>query len=125
VFSGPISDRLALARILAAPGGERLSIECAQICAVLLTMPDPRVVRADTPIEALYHPIGKREFERDSIAGITKSLNHSHRVNQAIINDRDKMREEFDLKLRNAIVVAIVGWLPGLVAAVLALLKFL
>jgi hypothetical protein len=36
VFHGPIRDRLALTKILLAPGGERLSPETAQWCAQLL-----------------------------------------------------------------------------------------
>lgn len=47
MFQGSIENRLKLTEILLAPGGEKLSPEAAQICAVLL-MPDPRV---ETPTE--------------------------------------------------------------------------
>jgi hypothetical protein len=41
VFHGPLRDRLLLTEILLSPGGERLSRECAKLCAVLLMDRDP------------------------------------------------------------------------------------
>lgn len=48
-FFGSIADRILLTEILLAPRGERLSFECAQICAVL-AMTDPRV-QSPTEVE--------------------------------------------------------------------------
>jgi len=112
VFHGPIRDRIQLTRVLLAPGGEKLSPETVWFCAVLLMEKEP-YYRGDKT--------EKREFPRDSPQGIAKSLNHYHHVNQGLIRDRDQM----NLKLRNAIVLTIFGWLPSIAAFVLALLKFL
>jgi hypothetical protein len=75
----------------------------------------------ESPLDGLYQGGGEREFPRDSPKGITKSLSHCHRVSQAIIRDRDLMQRQFDLKLRNAIILAIIGWVPAIVAFFLAL----
>lgn len=116
MFHGPIANRLALTKVLLEPGGEKLSFETAQFCAELLMEKAP-YYRGDKS-EA-------REFPRDSPQGIVKSLNHGHSVNQGLIRDQAKMRQEYNLKLRNAFVLAVVSWVPAIAAFVLALLKFL
>jgi hypothetical protein len=72
-------------------------------------------------VDQLYQPGGKREFDRDSPQGIAKSLHHSHVANQVLIRDRDTMQREFNLKLRNAVILAILGWVPGIAAFGIAL----
>lgn len=123
MFEGPIADRLALTEILLSPGGEKLSAEAAQIIAVL-AMRDPKLL----PLHALYQEGGQREFPRDpvqgySIEGLSKSVSKCHDVNKAIIRDRDDMRKEFNLKLRNRLILTVVGWLPAVAAFVYALLR--
>jgi hypothetical protein len=46
VFHGPLADRIALTEILLSPGGEKLSREAARVCAVLMSMPDPKAQSA-------------------------------------------------------------------------------
>jgi hypothetical protein len=64
VFEGSTADRIALTEVLLSPGGEKLSVEAAQLIAVLLGhMPD-------TEYEV------EREFPRASPEGIAKSQHH-------------------------------------------------
>jgi hypothetical protein len=99
LFQGSIRERLALTEILLSPGGERLSPESAQICAVLITDVNSSQ-RKDL-----------REFDRNSPAGIAKSVNHC-------------IKMQGDLKLAMLILSVLHGFVMC-VAAVLALLKFL
>lgn len=101
-----------------APGGELLSPDAARIAAVL-AMPDPNVI----PVHSLYRAGGQREFPRDSAAGLAKSVSKCHDVNQGLIRAQDKMQREFNLKLRNALILAVPGWIIGTMAAVLALYR--
>ena len=41
-------------------------------------------------LKECYHPQGTREFDRRSVEGLVKSLNHCHRVNQLLIRDNDR-----------------------------------
>jgi hypothetical protein len=117
VFHGSISDRIALTEILAAPGGEKLSKECAQICAVLL-MEREAYYRGDKT--------EPREFLRNSPEGIVKSLSKCHDVNQRLIRANDELREELDRRLKHIkLVLGTLNAFLATVAAVLALLKFL
>lgn len=117
MFHGPISDRIALTQILLSPGGEKLSRECAQLCAVLLMERD---------LTSCYRKGGVREFDRTSPEGIVKSLSHCHDVNQKIIRGFDELREETDSRLRRIkLVLGILNGFLATVAALLALLKFL
>jgi hypothetical protein len=117
VFEGSISDRIALTEVLLSPGGEKLSAEAAQLIAIL--MQDPKLI----PLNALYRDGGEREFPRDSVEGLSKSVSKCHDVNKAIIRDRDEMRQEFNLKLRNRLILTVVGWLPAIAAFVYTLLR--
>lgn len=77
------------------------------------SVPDPKVESA-VELRKLYKPGGQREFDRQSPAGLAKSVSKCHDVNQGIIRGVDRMREEFNLKLRNAVVVAVLGWVPAI-----------
>jgi hypothetical protein len=116
VFFGSIRDRILITEILSAPGGENLTPEALQIIAVLAMEKRPYYVGDRNEL---------REFPRESPAGIVKSLSHCHHVTQGLIREKDQMQREFDLRLRNRLILAVVGWLPGIAAFVLALLKFL
>lgn len=81
MFHGSLADRIALTEILLSPGGEKLSREAAQICAVLiLAMPDPEI---QTPSEFQFYRQqagvrAQREFDRESLPGLRKSLSKAH-----------------------------------------------
>jgi hypothetical protein len=72
-------------------------------------------------VDQLYQSGGRREFARDSPQGIAKSLHHSHVANQVLIRDRDLMQKAFNLKLRNAVILAVLGWIPAIAAFLIAL----
>ena len=56
-----------------------------------------------------YAPKGEREFDRNSVEGIRKSLGHCHDVNQALIRNQNTLqRSLMNLKLRNGLIVAVV-----------------
>jgi hypothetical protein len=115
VFLGPISDRIAITRILLSPGGEKLSGEFAQICALLLM-----------DLNSCYRKGGAREFDRNSPDGIRKSLSHCHDVNQRLIRANDELRKELDHRLKRIkLVLGILNGVLATVATVLALVKFL
>jgi hypothetical protein len=81
----------------------------------------------NAPLSALYQA-GKqwefpREFPRNSLEGVAKSVSKCHDVNHGIIRSVDQMREEFNLRLRNAIVLAVIGWAPAIAAFVYTLLR--
>lgn len=71
----------------------------------------------------LYQDGGQREFARTSPEGIAKSLSKCHDVNQGILRAQDQMREEFNLKLRNAVVTAMLSWVPAVAAFLFALFR--
>ena len=72
---------------------------------------------------SLYHQGGQREFPRNTLEGVAKSVSKCHDVNHGIIRSQDEMRREFNLKLRNAAILVILGWGPGIAAFVYALLR--
>jgi hypothetical protein len=62
----------------------------------------------------LYHPSGVREFDRNSVEGIKKSLSHCHDVNQALIRNANELQKRLmNLRLRNTLIASIV---TGLIA---------
>jgi len=59
-----------------------------------MSIPDTRRITArELDLSDCYHPVGKREFDRSSIEGLRKSLNHAHTVNQALIRTIDRQEK--------------------------------
>jgi hypothetical protein len=73
----------------------------------------PDIIPPNAPLDALYREGGKREFPRESAAGIIKSLNQCHDANQKLITANSELRQEIaqkmNLKLRNQIVAMVVA----------------
>jgi hypothetical protein len=67
-------------------------------------------------LESCYGPGGQREYPRNTIEGLTKSVSHCHDVNQKLIRANNEITAE-NLALRNqvvmAIVTAILSWIPS------------
>jgi hypothetical protein len=117
VFFGSIRDRILITEILSAPGGEKLTSEALQIIAVLAMEKRPYYVGDRNE---------PREFPRDSVNGIVKSLGKCHSVTQGLIRDQAILREEMDRRLKRIkLVLGTLNAFLATVAAVLALLKFL
>jgi hypothetical protein len=56
-----------------------------------------------------YSGNGAREFDRNSVDGIRKSLGHCHDVNQVLIRNQNVLQKRFmDLRLRNGIIIAVI-----------------
>jgi hypothetical protein len=65
--------------------------------------------RGEIDLNNCYSANGAREFDRNSIEGIRKSLGHCHDVNQALIRNQNNLQKRLmNLKLRNAIAIAVV-----------------
>lgn len=122
MFSERVAYVIALTDIRCSPGGDKLSYATAQKRAELLIMPDPKV-QTTNMMTSLYHQGGQREFPRNTLEGVAKSVSKCHDVNHGIIRSQDEMRREFNLKLRNAAILVILGWGPGIAAFVYALLR--
>lgn len=116
MFHGPIRERLALTRILLAPGGERLSDEAAQIISVLAMEKRPYYMGDRNQ---------PREFPRESADGIVKSLSHCHYVTQGLIREKDQIQRTLGWMTIAVKALAVVNAFLTVVAGVLALLKFL
>ena len=56
--------------------------------------------RHEIDLRNCYSPNGTREFDRNSVEGIRKSLSHCHDVNQALIRNQTELQR----KLRNAYI---------------------
>lgn len=114
MFSGPIRDRNELAKILLAPGGEKLSTDAAQILATIVMEKRPYYVGDKNE---------PREFPRESRDGIVKSVSHCHSVNQGLIREKDQLQLALGQAKLLFSVIGIVNAFLGLVAGLLALLK--
>lgn len=83
---------------------------------------------SELKLDQCYHPKGTREFDRNSLEGLRKSLNHCHAVNQALIREltaKDKVistlrqAQKWDRRWIKAIGTAlaisgtIIGWLAS------------
>jgi hypothetical protein len=56
-----------------------------------------------------YSGNGAREFDRDSVNGIRKSLGHCHDVNQALIRNQNVLQKRLmNLRLRNGVIIAVI-----------------
>jgi hypothetical protein len=122
VFSDVILYVVALSDIRNSVGGDQLSYATARFCAELLLMPDPKV-QTTNEMTSPYKAGGQREFPRHSLEGIAKSVSKCHDVNQGLFHDQLRMRKEFNLKLRNMVVITILGWGPAIAAFLYTLLR--
>lgn len=116
MFHGPIRDRLALTRILLAPGGWKLSFETAKFCAELLAMPDPK--------EAAI----ARAKELGTLNKVDRSVQYQGRYSNEILKRNDdllfqKLREFEDREFRHKMILLALSWAPGIAAFVYAWLK--
>lgn len=67
------------------------------------------MTEAGKRLSGLYQPYGAREFDRNSVEGIKKSLSHCHDVNQALIRNANELQKRLmNLRLRNTVIASIV-----------------
>lgn len=114
MFHGPIRDRIVTSRILLAPGGERLSDEAARIISVLAMEKRPYYVGDRNEL---------REFPRESMQGIAKSVSHCHHVTQGLIREKDQMQRAQERMRLILSALGIVSAFLSITATVIALLK--
>ena len=94
---------IALVDLRSSPGGDQLCYESRRLCALLISMPDPRV---ESPIEFAKR-IG-------TYGKIDRSKQYEGRYSNEVLLRNDnlqfkRLREMERLQLRNALVVLIVS----------------
>ena len=63
--------------------------------------------RHEIDLSNCYSGNGAREFDRDSVNGIRKSLGHCHDVNQALIRNQNVLQKRLmNMRLRNTLIAS-------------------
>jgi hypothetical protein len=112
VFHGPIRERLALTKILLAPGGERLSEEFAQICMVLMMDPKEAAIEVAKRLGTYNKADRSAQYSPDTVVPTGRQL----LSNDNLIFEKLRLRENLELRnqlitiVASAIVSAVIAW---------------